>query len=72
MANKTPEQDLIDSCVKALRQIEDDEKKIDDLVNDRCRAKLFADIEYDSVTGQRWAIEVKSHETSDAARSVYC
>lgn len=71
MANASPEQDLINSCVEVLKQEGDDEIKIGNLINKSCKSQTFADLEYDSVSGCRWAIEAKSHETKDNYNSAH-
>ena len=67
MPNQSPEQDLIDSFLARL-----DQDGIDiELHNDRCRAQQFADIEFTLASGRRWAIEAKSHGTSDDSNAVH-
>ncbi|PSW08300.1 hypothetical protein C9J01_24325 [Photobacterium rosenbergii] len=71
MANRSPEQDLIDGFISSLSRIEDADYRIQTLINSNCKAKKFADIEYVSHSGQRWAIEAKSNDSKDAHNSVH-
>jgi len=71
MANRTPEQDLIDLFVKHLHVHDDHEIKIYTLINDRCKSHTYADIEYVSISGQHWVIEAKSNDSSDAANTIH-
>jgi len=57
--------------VKALNQHEDEEIKIRVLYNQSCKAKKFADIEFTSVSGKRWAIEAKSNASRDAHNTAH-
>ena len=45
MANRTPEQDLINEFVTHLEQHADDTVKIGSVINTNCKSKKFADIE---------------------------
>jgi len=71
MGNRTPEQDLIDRFIDALKRHEDPKIRIETLYNKNCKAKAWADIEYLSKSGLHWAIEAKSHESSDRHNTVH-
>jgi hypothetical protein len=71
MANRSPEQDLIDSFVEVLNNHGDDNIKISELINNNCKSKKTADIEYISESGQLWVIEAKSHDSKDAHNTVH-
>ena len=71
MANRSPEQDLIDSFVESLKSNANLNIQIDEIFNKNCKAKKFADIEYVAKNGQRWAIEAKSNDSKDAHNSVH-
>ncbi|WP_217555940.1 hypothetical protein [Vibrio metschnikovii] len=71
MANRSPEQDLINDFVEALYKAENSEYGIDKLVNSNCRAKKFADVEFFSRSGNHWVIEAKSNDSKDAHNSVH-
>ena len=65
MANASPEQDLIERFVAVLRQADHDAVRIQDLLNANCHSKTFADVEFTSASGQRWALEAKSGKSSN-------
>jgi hypothetical protein len=44
---------------------------ISKLINKSCSSKKFADIEYISNDGTKWAIEAKSHDSSDRHNTVH-
>ena len=71
LANRSPEQNLIDLFVEALNQHENEEIKIKILHNKSCRSQTFADIEFTSASGMRWAIEVKSNDSKDAHNTAH-
>ena len=71
MANRSPEQDLIDLFVEALNKHEDEDIQIRTLHNKNCKARKFADIEFTSASGKRWAIEAKSNDSKDAHNTVH-
>jgi hypothetical protein len=71
VSNRKPEQDLIDAFIVALNNENDPEIKVRELINSKCRAKKFADIEYVSDSGLRWVIEAKSNDSSDAHNTVH-
>ena len=62
MPNESREQKLIDGFVCYLKNLaDDDDLKVDEheIYNKNCRRSNFADLEFKSVSGQRWAIEAK-------------
>ena len=71
MANRSPEQDLIDAFVESLKSDKNPDIQIDEIFNKSCKSKKFADIEYVAKNGQRWAIEAKSNDSKDAHNSVH-
>jgi hypothetical protein len=71
LANRSPEQDLISEFVSSLKSHADESICIDSLYNDNCKSRKFADIEFMSKSGQRWAIEAKSNDSKDAHNSVH-
>ena len=71
MANRTPEQNLIDAFVESLRNHADEHLRLKELHNSSCKARKFADIEYTSNSGARWAIEAKSNDSKDAHNTVH-
>jgi len=71
LTNRSPEQNLIDSFVEALNTHEDENIKIRTLYNKNCKSRKFADIEFTSVSGKRWAIEAKSNDSKDAHNTVH-
>ena len=54
MANRSPEQDLIDQFVAHLEQHANDDVKIDELVNFNCKSKKYADVEFKSKADLYW------------------
>lgn len=71
MANRRPEQNLIDAFIEALQTHTDEHICIETLHNSNCKARKYADIEFTSKSGQRWAIEAKSNDSKDAHNSVH-
>lgn len=71
VANRSPEQDLINGFVETLSREENKEYGISTLINSNCKAKKFADIEFISHGGHHWAIEAKSNDSKDAHNSVH-
>lgn len=71
MANRTPEQDLIDAFVAALKVHEDRRLAIGNVLNSKCKAKHHADIEFHSKTGVHWVIEAKSNDSQDKHNTVH-
>lgn len=71
MANRTPEQDLIDAFVAALHAHDDERLAIGQLRNSNCKAKHHADIEFHSKSGIHWVIEAKSHDSKDKHNTVH-
>jgi len=71
MANRTPEQDLINDFVLHLRTHQDPDIRIELLLNSKCRSKRFADVEFESATGLHWVIEAKSDDSKDKHNTVH-
>lgn len=71
MANKSPEQDLINEFIGHMRNHIDENLRIDEIFNSSCRAKNFADIEYSSKSKLRWVIEAKSDDSKDKYNTVH-
>ena len=71
MANRTPEQDLINDFVEHLRTHQDPDIRIKLLLNWKYRSKRFADVEFESATGLHWVIEAKSDESKDRHNTVH-
>lgn len=71
MANRAPEQNLIDEFVVHLRNHDDDNIRIAELFNSNCRSKKFADIEFESITKLRWVVEAKSDDSKDKHNTVH-
>lgn len=71
--NNTPEQNLINGFVTALRLSKDANISIvaRDLINNKCGSKNFADIEYVSDSGIHWVIEAKTAETRNMQNEVH-
>lgn len=71
MANRTPEQDLIDDFVHQLRTHQDSAIRIESLLNSNCKSKRLADIEFVSVQKLHWVIEAKSDDSKDKHNTVH-
>lgn len=71
MANRTPEQDLINEFVAHLSLHEDEELKISTVINTNCKSKKFADVEFKSATNLHWVIEAKSDDSKDKYNTVH-
>ena len=73
MANRTPEQNLIDEFIGHLKDHTDETIKInlDCDFNINCRSKKFSDIEFTSTTGVHWVIEAKSDKSKDKYNTVH-
>lgn len=73
MANRTPEQDLIDEFITHLNQHADDTIAIDSncVINTGCRTDKFADIEFKSKAKLHWVIEAKSDNSKDKHNTVH-
>jgi len=71
MANRTPEQDLIDEFVAHLQQHADDQLRIAKIINSNCKSKKFADVEFESETKLHWVIEAKSNDSEDKHNTVH-
>ena len=71
MANRSPEQDLIDEFVEHLRKEQNDNICITKLINTNCRSRKFADIEFESKAKLHWVIEAKSDDSGDKHNTVH-
>jgi len=71
MANRTPEQDLVNEFVQHLQTHPDQAIRIESLLNSNCKAKKLADVEFKSTTGFHWVIEAKSDDSKDKHNTVH-
>jgi hypothetical protein len=71
MANRSPEQDLIEQFVAHLAQHRDETLKIGTVINTSCKAKKFADVEFKSSANLHWVIEAKSDDSKDKHNTVH-
>lgn len=71
MTNRKPEQELITAFVAALRDHPDETVRIAVVHNENCKSKKFADVEFESVSGLRWVVEAKSHDSGDKHNTVH-
>jgi len=71
LANRSPEQNLINGFVESLYSHNEEELRIEILHNGNCKSRTFADIEFTAKSGQRWAIEAKSNDSKDAHNTVH-
>jgi len=71
MANRSPEQDLIEEFIGHLRQSDNDDLCIEKMINSNCRSKKYADIEYESKAKLHWVIEAKSNDSKDKHNTVH-
>jgi len=71
LANRSPEQNLINAFIEALQANDDDNLKISSIINTSCKSRKYADIEYISQSGQHWVIEAKTNDSSDAHNTVH-
>lgn len=71
MANRQPEQDLINAFVESLQNDTNNDICIDTLYNKNCKSKTCADIEFKSKAGLYWVIEAKSNDSTDAYNTVH-
>ena len=71
MANRTPEQDLINEFIGHLENQNDDQIRIDRVINKNCKSKRFADVEFESKAKVHWVIEAKSNDSKDAPNTVH-
>lgn len=72
MTNQQHEQDLIDGFVQEIRRIVEKQDRNNLILdNDRCKRKIFADIEFTLPSGQRWAIEAKSNKSKNNYNTVH-
>lgn len=68
---RTPEQDLIDQFVGHLNVHVDDDLKICEIFNHKCKSKTRADVEFRSVSNIHWVIEAKSNDSADQHNTVH-
>ena len=71
MSNQPHEQNLVDGFVQQIRHIVEGQGNNLHLHNCSCKSRTFADIEFTLPSGQRWAIEAKSHESTDQYNTVH-
>ena len=71
MANRTPEQDLINEFVAHLEKHLNENVKIQSIINTNCKSRKFADVEFKSATNLHWVIEAKSNESKDRHNTVH-
>lgn len=71
MANRSPEQKLIDQFVAYLREHPDDSLRIESLLNANCKSKTLADVEFTSKAKLHWVIEAKSNDSGDRHNTVH-
>ncbi|WP_105172172.1 hypothetical protein [Pseudoalteromonas sp. T1lg24] len=71
MPNRTPEQDLIEQFMAYLQGHEDDDLRISEVINQNCKAKQFADVEFVSISNKHWVIEAKSDDSKDRHNTVH-
>ena len=71
MANRTPEQDLIDEFVAHLNNHPDDSLSIVKVINSNCKSRTFADVEFESKANLHWVIEAKSDDSTDKHNTVH-
>lgn len=71
MPNRTPEQDLIDQFMNHLQNHESDDLRVSEVINQNCKAKKFADVEFMSVSKLHWVIEAKSDDSNDRYNTVH-
>jgi hypothetical protein len=71
LANRSPEQDLINIFVDALRVHEDSNLKVASIINANCKSRKYADVEFLSNSGHHWVIEAKSNDSDDAHNTVH-
>ena len=69
--NTKHEQPLIDRFVVALNASEDDDLRIAHPHNDRCGKQNYADLEFTSASGLRWAIEAKTGKSGNRNNEVH-
>ena len=71
MANRTPEQDLIDQFLEYLETNADDDLRVAKIINKNCRSKTYADVEFHSASKLHWVIEAKSDDSKDRHNTVH-
>lgn len=71
MANRSPEQDLIDQFVGHLSHHSDRDLRVLEMINRNCRSKTYADVEFKSCSGLHWVIEAKSNDSNDRHNTVH-
>lgn len=69
MSNARPEQNLIDQFIELLDKYEDFE--VLNIINSKCRSKNHADVEFTTINNDHWALEAKSHLTSNNHNSAH-
>jgi hypothetical protein len=65
MPRLTHEKDLIEGFVTALRNHVGTQLRIAELINANCNSRIFADVEFKSVSKIHWVIEAKSDLSPD-------
>ncbi|MCH4810433.1 hypothetical protein [Vreelandella neptunia] len=71
MANRTPEQDLIDQFLRHLETHADEDLRVAKIINKNCRSKTYADVEFESASKLHWVIEAKSDDSKDRHNTVH-
>lgn len=71
MKHEAPEKKLINQFVKCLYNKRDKDLCIELLLNNNCKSRTFADVEFISKTNVHWVIEAKSNESSDRYNTVH-
>ena len=65
MANRKPEQELVDRFVKVWGA------KVKKWINTRCKSRKHADVEFLTHENEHWVIEAKSNDSGDAYNTVH-
>ncbi|RYH70944.1 MAG: hypothetical protein EON54_00975 [Alcaligenaceae bacterium] len=71
MANRNPEQTLINQFTSHVLVHPDRELRVAKMLNANCRSRKLADVEYISESGLRWVIEAKSDDSKDRHNTVH-
>lgn len=71
MPNRTPEQDLIDQLMNHLKNHVSDDLRVSKEINQNCKAKKYADVEFMSASNLHWVIEAKSDDSKDRHNTVH-
>ena len=66
MANRNPEQDLINKFVESIKKTKGVE-----IVCANCKLQSRADVEFKMQNGEYWVIEAKSRDSSDKYNTVH-